>query len=286
MAEGLRRFKKKNLATREGLLHYLTKPQLAADPPASLTTTHRLEQREVEGFATYRVVPLSGQCEAAVLYLHGGAYVAQITRQHWNFIGRLADRLGCLVEVPIYGLAPTYTYREAFPLVQALYRELIAGRAPRQLSLMGDSSGGGIALALAQTLRASSLAQPGNIVLLSPWLDITLTNPGMEAVEHLDPWLSRPGLREAGRAWAGGDDPSGPLLSPINGSLAGLAPISLFIGTHDICIADARRLRDLAAAAGAPLNYLEYQAMFHTWMLSAIPEADHTLEQIVTVLRR
>jgi len=51
-----------------------------------------------------------------------------------------------------------------------------AGRCrPKRIVLMGDSAGGGLSLALAQALGPGRLAAtPGHIVLLSPWLDLTI----------------------------------------------------------------------------------------------------------------
>lgn len=294
MASGLRRFKKKNLATAAGLAEYLARPQPKGAPPAGLQGTHHVAARQVQGFEVYSVTPRAGRPVGpvgsggpgtAVLYLHGGAYVAQITRQHWDFIGRLSDRLGCRIDVPLYGLAPAHTYREAFPLVRAAYEDLVEAGATR-LILAGDSAGAGIALALAHLLADRPAPRPGHLLLLSPWLDLTLANPAIDTVEELDPWLSRAGLVAAGRAWAGGDDPTGGLLSPINTSPSGLAPLSIVIGTHDLMVEDCRRFRDLARAAGVTVDYLEYPGMFHTWMLTTVPEGLHAFEAIGSILRR
>lgn len=303
MASGLRRFKKKNLASAAGLAEYLARPQPSGIPPAGLQRTHHVTSRQVQGFEVYSVTPRAGGplgpvgSGSAVLYLHGGAYVAQITGQHWDFIGRLADRLGCRIDVPLYGLAPAHTYREAFPLVRAVYDDLVEAGATR-IVLAGDSAGAGIALALAHLLADRPAPRPGNLpadrplpgpghlLLLSPWLDLTLANPAIDRVEDLDPWLSRAGLVEAGRAWAGGDDPTIGLLSPINTRPSGLAPLSIVIGTHDLMVEDCRRFRDRAQAAGVTVNYLEYPGMFHTWMLTRVPEGLHAFEAIVSVLHR
>ena len=53
------------------------------------------------------------------------------------------------------------------------------------------------------------------------------------------------------REWAGGDDPTGPRLSPGNGPLAGLVPVHVYVGTRELCLPDALRLRDRGAAEGA-----------------------------------
>jgi acetyl esterase/lipase len=94
---------------------------------------------------------------------------------------------------------------------------------------MGDSAGGGFALALAQALLEKELPQPGNIILISPWLDITMTNPEIPAFEEKDPMLAVYGLAEIGKVYAGNTDPGHYMLSPINGPVVGLAPITLFM---------------------------------------------------------
>ena len=59
------------------------------------------------------------------------------------------------------------------------------------------------------SLQAAAAAEPAaswnewHLVLLSPWLDLTLGHPRLPEFEAVDPWLARPGLLAAGRAWAG-----------------------------------------------------------------------------------
>jgi len=57
-------------------------------------------------------------------------------------------------------------------------------KEPDDLIMMGDSAGGGFALALAQKLKNESIDQPAQIILLSPWLDITLTNPDIKEIDR------------------------------------------------------------------------------------------------------
>ncbi|MFJ1256964.1 alpha/beta hydrolase fold domain-containing protein [Cupriavidus sp. CuC1] len=137
---------------------------------------------------------------------------------------------------------------------------------------MGDSAGGGMALALAQVARDTGRALPGRLVLLSPFLDATGSNPAIDALEPLDPMLSKLGGIECGRVYAGGDPVTLPQVSPIYGSLRGLPPVTLFIGTHDVLLPDCRTYRALAEQQGLPLRYYEYEGMFHVWMLLPMPE--------------
>jgi acetyl esterase/lipase len=123
--------------------------------------------------------------------------------------------------------------------------------------LMGDSSGGGFALALAQNLRVENI-KLRQLILLSPWLDITLTNPLIKYLDPEDPFLEAESLKQAGTLYSKGINADHYLLSPINGSLKGLGKISVFIGSKDLLVADARRLRDRAQMEGIDLNYFEY----------------------------
>lgn len=280
----LRRFRRPATASAEAVARALASPKPDPEPPARLVARHRVERRTLDGFDCFRVAPATGVPHQAVLYIFGGAFISQITRPHWDFIGRLVEDLGCEVEVPIYGLPPHHGAAEGLGLVTSVYRELVAAHDPFGVAIAGDSSGGGLALVLAQSLAGQGLPQPGAIVLLSPWLDLTLANPAIADVEPLDPWLCRAGLVEAGRRWAGGDDPASPRTSPVNGPLAGLAPIHVFVGTHDIFVADARRLRALAEEAGTPIHHVEYEGMFHAWVLTPIPEAQEAIAQVVAVL--
>ncbi len=248
----------------------LAAPKREAPPPRRLKRRHDVSQRTVEGFPCWTVRPRTEPVAAAV-YLHGGAYLAGIAPQHWTLIGRLADA-GVRVEVPLYGLAPQHTYRDAYRFVSAVYRQLAPEAPPSGLVLVGDSSGGGLALGVAQDLLADGGSRPDRLVLMSPWLDLTLSHPQMPAYERIDPWLARPGLVEAGLAWAGGDDPTAARLSPGNGPVAGLPPMWLFAGTREIACPDALDLAAAASAAGVQVRLTAVDGALHVYPLLPAPE--------------
>jgi acetyl esterase/lipase len=190
------------------------------------------------------------------------------------------------VEVPHYGLAPRHTHREAYPFLATVYRELLRDVDAPAVTLAGDSAGGGLALGLAQTLAEADLPQPGRLVLLSPWLDLTIGNPDVPAVEAHDPWLASVGLRLAGEAWAGGDDPTQPRLSPLNGPLAGLPPLHVFVGTHEICLPDVLELGEKAAAAGTSVDVVVCEGAVHVYPLVPAPEGRAAARRIVQLVAR
>jgi epsilon-lactone hydrolase len=260
-------------------------PRTPPVPTRSMRERFQVTERQVQGRMVYTVAPRdSAATSGHVLYLHGGAYINSFSKQHWSFIGQLVERLGCTVTAPDYGLAPRHTVDDAFTLLLALYRELVDASGASRLTVMGDSAGGGLGLALAQELRLHGLPQPGHLVLLSPWLDVALENPGIAAVDALDPFLGVPRLREAGRTWAGQRDVRDPRVSPLYGPLEGLAPITLYMGTHDIFVADARTFREQVRTVGGALDYVEVEGMLHVWMLLGLPESKSVLQHLVAKL--
>jgi len=150
---------------------------------------------------------------------------------------------------------------------------------------MGDSSGGGLALAFAQKLAEMDFpVQPEKLILLSPWLDITMENPEIAQVEELDSMLTLEGLRGAADLYADGDDKSHYLLSPINGNLKGLGDISVYIGTHDILWPDCKLFQEKAAKAGKKIALHVYDGMPHTFMLFPLPESRDVEKRIIDTL--
>ncbi|WP_017606698.1 alpha/beta hydrolase fold domain-containing protein [Nocardiopsis alkaliphila] len=277
----LRVVRKRPMGSVENAWEWIREPKGEPAPPPWLTRRHWITERKVGGFSTFTVRPRGArEPEKAVLYLHGGTYVSEISAWHGILISRMADA-GCRVEVPIYGLAPEHTYREAFGFLQQVYRGLMADVAPARTLLAGDSAGGGLALALAQTLREVDLPQPARLVLISPWTDLTMSNPDIFEVQEKDPWLNPVGIREAAKEWAGGDDLTEPRLSPLYGPMAGLSPMDLYIGTRDLLLPDTRRLHEMVTRAGGEVNLFEEEGALHIHPLLPVPEGSPARARIM-----
>jgi acetyl esterase/lipase len=245
----------------------------SSDPPKNLLTTVDIALETVAGWSVYTVTPRGTSPARRGLYLHGGSYVFEIQRQHWSLIADLAVRAGIRFTVPIFPIPPVETAGTIVPKVADLAATLIADAGAQNVSLVGDSAGGGMVLAVAMLLRDRGLPAPRATVLISPWLDISGTDPELAIIEPRDPWLAVPGSHAAGALYRGDVAEDDPLVSPITGDLEGLGPLTMFSGTRDILNADAHRLVEKAAAAGHPLDYHEVPGMIHVYPLLPIPEA-------------
>lgn len=256
-----------------------------ASPPPAVRERFKIDLERIERCDCYTMGPQSGGTAVHVLYLHGGAHVAEMSHHHWKLLADLVARTACTFHVPIYPLAPESSYRDAFKVVVEVYRRLFDHGGAPSVVLMGDSSGGGLALAVAQQLSQHGLPQPKEIVLISPWLDLSLSHPEIEELERRDPWLAKKGLVEAGRMWASGDDITQPMLSPVNGALRGLSPITIFIGGRDLLDADCRKLRVRAEQEGVEVRWIEEPAMIHVWPLLPIRQAESARAKMAMILR-
>jgi monoterpene epsilon-lactone hydrolase len=254
------------------------------EPPKEIHKVCHVEKRQVDGRNVFTLTSKSKKSNIHILYLHGGAFVQNFVKQHWKFLSMLVERTHCTITAPDYPLAPKHTYRDAFEMVVPLYKEIIQQTDSSHTILMGDSAGGGFALALAQRMKSDNIPQPAKIILLSPWLDITLENPEIEKIDSIDPFLSVAGLRKAGLSYAGNSDPKNFRLSPIYGPLEQLGRISVFIGSRDLLVADARKLNTLALEKKISINYREYKDMVHVWMFLNFPESKEARKEIVELI--
>ena len=254
------------------------------EPTRRQRRKYHVTQRDFRGHAVWTITPKQNPTRKQIIYLHGGGFVNSFASQHWNFMCRLIEALRCTVIAPNYPHAPEHYVHDVFDFLLPLYDEIASVAGNENVTVMGDSSGGGIALALAQLLREKGRSQPAHVILLSPWLDASLSHPDVPRFNKIDPFLDMEGLKYAGALYARDVDPTHYLVSPVFGSLENLAPVSLFVGTRDVLFPDCRKLRDLAAREGVKLNYHEYESMLHDWMLIQLPESKQVLKEIVEIV--
>lgn len=216
-----------------------------------------------------------------ILYLHGGAYCEQPLLPHFSFCDKAAVKCDREVILPIYKKSPENHFEATYDYLEKLYKGLLETTEPSDIIFAGDSSGGGLALAFCEYLKVIGLPQPAKMVLISPWVDISMETPFDPEIEKHDPSLQREFLAEVARNWAGGTDVHDYRLSPINGNLHDLPPFLVYYGTYEAFLADARRFRDKCLEAGAPIDYREVEMMNHCFPIYPIPEAKKAQKEII-----
>lgn len=216
-----------------------------------------------------------------ILYLHGGAFVVGSPRTHRAIARALALACAARVVVPAYRLAPEHPYPAALDDALASWRALVAGGVePARIVVAGDSSGGNLALALVQALRAAGEANPAGVVAFSPWTDLGCTGPSIAANRDRDAMIPVAAMPLAARLYAGDADVSTPGLSPLFGDFHDFPPLLVHVGSHEVLYDDARRVVEAAGAAGAAATLHEWRDMPHAFpvFVAVLPEARAAVE--------
>jgi len=240
----------------------------AGDPPASLGRQCAVEVRQAGEHRIFTVRPRhDGPVRGQVFYLPGGGYVNPPAFLHWWFVARLVKTLGLACTVPLYPLAPEHTCDEGVAFAVDAYHRLVSEHGAQNLLVMGDSAGGGLALAMLQQAKTA----PAGLLLNAPWLDASVSDPCQLEIERSEFLLNRFTLRTWGAWWAGSRGLADPMVSPLFGDLSALPPTLLLCGSADILVADARRL---AAAAPGVVRYVEEEGLMHVYpLIPFLPEA-------------
>jgi acetyl esterase/lipase len=281
------KFNKMWKMTGEELQKNILKRQLAEspEPPKIIQKRFDIVKKQINEYFYYVMKPLGKANEKQILYLHGGGYVYEINELHWGFLAKVSKALNCTITVPIYPLLPNHDGKEIFNMLVPIYKNLLSETHHKNIVIMGDSAGGGMCLALAELLKEKQLPQPGNIILISPELDMSFTNPEINQVENTDPILALTALTQIGKWYFSEKGPKYYLASPIYGDFTGLGKISLFAGTNDILYPDAKKFKEIAEKKGIKINYYEYPSMIHVWPLLMFPESKKAREQIIEIIK-
>ena len=212
----------------------------AGEAPVTVRTSDFDAKAERKDFEGMPVLYVNGDAEYdhVIFYIHGGYYVYQMGGEQTALINRLTRQTNSLAVIPMYPLAPFHTAESGHDLMLRLYEQVCSGNPGKKIILMGDSAGGGYSLALAENLARNGMAQPDELVLLSPWVDVTMRNPEIADYADADPMLTVTMGRMSGEAWAGSLPTDDWLVSPINGDLSQLKNVSIFVGTRELFYPD------------------------------------------------
>jgi monoterpene epsilon-lactone hydrolase len=237
------------------------------------------------GFPSHVLTPRDRPVRRTLHYVHGGAFMAGIDAVHVRYATRLADAIGARVVMPDYPLAPEHTWADS-------HDALVADAArwaddEGGVVLAGDSAGGGLALAMALSMRDRGLTPATHLVLHAPWVDLTTSTPETREVDAIDPWLFYSKLEAYALWWAGSADDLGrPEVSPALADLTGLPKALMLHGTRDLLFPGCRMLARRAAEAGWDLTSIEEPDLIHVYgLLPFIPEARRAFAQVVDFLR-
>ncbi|MDT5387942.1 MAG: triacylglycerol lipase [Mycobacterium sp.] len=231
-----------------------------------------LTDKDFDGLSV-RVFTPSEPSGKVVVAIHGGSYVGEATIFHWWTYTDMARQTGATVVVPGYTLSPDGTASTEVPRMADFLTAAIDERGAENVSVFGDSAGGGLALLAVQELVRRDATTPGRLVLLAPWLDVSMSDARSGNVD--DPLLDVAHSVRYGKSWAGNVDTRDPLVSPLFGSLDSLPPTVVYSSSRDLLTIDAARLRERVLAEGnSQVTFRLRQGLLHDYPIYVpLPEA-------------
>ena len=239
----------------------------AAGDPEGVTTSEEV----IGGVRVDRIAP--PEAHGRLLYIHGGAYVLGSARTHRGMAAAFARASGATALAVDYRLAPEHPYPAAVSDVIAVWTAIADPAEPT--IWVGDSAGGGLALAAAVAARDAGLPQPSALVLLNPWVDLTLAGDSHGTRAADEAMLTTEGLGIDAARYRGAVASADPRVSPLFARLDGLPDTFIQVGDSEILLDDAVRLHDRLASAGVDVTLERWEMMIHAWHAFGgfIPEA-------------
>lgn len=229
-----------------------------------------------------------GSAERVILYLHGGGYVIGSPLTHRDMVGMIADASQARAFMADYRLGPETRFPGAVEDAVAVYKGLLEnGEKPKNITIAGDSAGGGLTIATLLSLKEQGIELPAAAVCLSPWADLTFSGDSMVTMDKADAMLNRSSLSWMAEQYLGDQDASQPLASPIFGDLSGLPPLLIQVGGTECLLDDGIRLHKAAKKAGVDSSLEVWDGMMHVWHLMAVvvPEGKAAINGIGTFIK-
>lgn len=216
--------------------------------------------------------------DRVILQLHGGGYMGAIRNAYYVFAGLYNEvSRGCSVLTPDYRVAPEYPYPAALEDAVASYKWLLErGWSGEQIVVVGDSAGGGLAMALTMYIRDHDMPIPGGIVAMSPWTDVTASGESYTTNYESDPLFGK--TKDSliyVNDYPGEHDPMDCYISPLFGDFRQFPPMLIQVGSIEMLLSDSVDAAAKARHQGVRVRLSVYEGMFHVFQMGYlnIPES-------------
>ena len=243
--------------------------------------SHDLKEENYHGMKVY-YANSNSHYKNILFYIHGGYYLHQPTKYHVKMLKRIIKDGNTMLVFPLYPKAPWHTVEDSFDDMVSLFKKIQEENKDKGIILSGDSSGGGYALALAESLSK----QPDELILLSPWIDITMQNEEAQKYLKSDPKICIKKGIYSGNVWRGKYTADDYHVSPINGDLSKLNNVTIFIGTHEFLYADNVLLYNKLKENNVATTLIVGEKQNHVYPAFPTREGHKAINQIREIINR
>ncbi|MFC0573643.1 alpha/beta hydrolase [Paraburkholderia solisilvae] len=229
----------------------------------------------------------------ALVYYHGGGFVAGNLDSHDVLMRALANRAGCVVVAVDYRLAPEHPYPAATDDAWAALQWLADHAADvkvdaARLAVGGDSAGGLLAAHVAQRAKREGLSLRLQL-LLYPNTDATMSRPSWQSFGTSAYLVDRHDMKERYDAWLPPEiDRASPEVSPLFAQdLSGLAPALIVTADHDPLCDEGNEYAAKLRGARVKVEHVCWQGMVHGFasMAGALDAGKALIERSAAALR-
>ena len=228
---------------------------------------------------------VESESDSLIVYLHGGAYVEEMLAMHWIMLDKIAGKVDSTFIIPEYPLAPFSDFRQCYKRMYEFYKKVLEYYPDRKIIFMGDSAGGGLCAGLSMYFHKRGLPVPDRLILLSPWIDLTMSNPDMKDYIKKDVSLRYDDLCVDAQYWANGASLKDYRVSPLYGDVSCLKDVTVFTGTAEMLYPDAVLFREKLEKNGVKCRFIEAEDMPHVYPAYPTPEADEAIEKICRIIK-
>ena len=218
-----------------------------------------------------------------ILYIHGGSYIEEAISYQIKFAMKIAKKTNSTLIMPKYILAPKGNYKKMYSFIDEIYN--LISQNDCRIEFLGDSAGGGFILSYAMYLRETKRKQSKNIIMMSPWLDISMSNKDLYIAEKKDPISGVDGNKYAGKLWADDLELTNYLVSPMYGEFNDLGKITIITGENDILKPDCKKLSKKLDKFNIEHNYIEYKGQAHDFGAYPTKEGKLVIDDIVNIIK-
>jgi epsilon-lactone hydrolase len=247
-------------------------------------------EETVGGVPGIWALPIGADTSQVLLYFHGGGFAVGSASSHRKLAAHVAKQLGVTAFVLDYRRAPEHPHPAQVEDGVAAFTALVErGVAPADITTIGDSAGGNLAIAVPLALREQGGALPGRVIAFSPWLDMENLGETLKTNAATDALVTEVLLEGmiAGVLAEGRVDPRTPLANPLHADFTGFPRLYLNAGSVETLVDNATRVAAKAEAAGVDVTLTVAEGMQHVYpfMAGNAPEADEEIAAIAAWYR-
>jgi len=242
------------------------------------------EQFEVKSFIVLNTliteVKRNKIADNLLIFVPGGAFISGPVKHHWDTVEKIAKHTNHTIWLCDYPKAPESKISKISQNIDLVYDKALGKFPAKQITLIGDSVGGTLIIALTQRLIQEGIELPLRLMLISPLMDASMSNPQIDIIDEIDVMLSKIGVFSAMKMCAENNDLKNPIISPINGSFNGFPHTILFLAENDITYPDQQVVIQKLLKASVNIEVIKGKKMPHIWpLLPFLEEAKIALKE-------